>query len=269
MNTTLAKSLVALLALVAAGVGYYFWQQQREAPAPVPLELPEAPAPAPSAEPQIRHPIEQAAPAEPTAQPLPAVDESDGLVGEALAQLFPRQSLLELLVSRDFVRRVVVTVDNLPRRQVPIDRLPVRRPQGAFLVSRDAAGAIVGADNAARYTPYVVLAEAVNSERLVAAYVRLYPLFQQAYRDLGYPQGYFNDRLVEVIDLLLATPEVAQPIRLEQPRILYRFADPQLEALPVGQKMMLRMGPDHAARLKLKLREVRGLLVREGPRGGS
>jgi len=89
MNTTLAKSLLALFALVAAGVGYYFWQQQREAPQPAPVEVPEAPlapAPAPPAEPEIRHPIEQAAPAEPAAAPLPAVDQSDGLAGELLAQ---------------------------------------------------------------------------------------------------------------------------------------------------------------------------------------
>lgn len=27
-------------------------------------------------------------------------------------------------------------------------------------------------------------------------YVRLYPLFQKAYVELGYPNGYFNDRLI-------------------------------------------------------------------------
>ena len=51
--------------------------------------------------------------------------------------------------------------------------------------------------------------ESVDTGRLAALYVRFYPLFQQAYRDLGYPNGYFNDRLVEVIDHLLVTPEIA------------------------------------------------------------
>lgn len=274
MNTTVAKLLVALIALLGAGAAYYYWQQQRENPPPAPVEVPEAseaPAPLP-AEPEIRHPIEQAVPAEvPKSEtaPLPALEASDGVVGEQLAQLFPRGTLLDLVVTREFVRRLVVTVDNLPRPQVPIDRLPVRRPQGAFLVGRDAAGTLIGADNAARYTPYVLLAEAVDSQRLVAAYVRLYPLFQQAYRDLGYPRGYFNDRLVEVIDLLLATPEVAAPIRLEQPRVLYRFADPRLEALPVGQKILLRMGPDNAARIKAKLRDLRRLLASAEPQPAS
>ena len=42
---------------------------------------------------------------------------------------------------------------------------------------------------------------------MAVVYERLYPLFQQAYEDLGYPGKYFNDRLVEVIDHLLQTPE--------------------------------------------------------------
>ncbi|HQU43635.1 MAG TPA: DUF3014 domain-containing protein, partial [Pirellulales bacterium] len=42
---------------------------------------------------------------------------------------------------------------------------------------------------------------------------------------------YFNDRLVSVIDHLLAAPEPAGPVALVQPKIIYKFADPQLESL--------------------------------------
>jgi hypothetical protein len=92
---------------------------------------------------------------------------------------------------------------------------------------------------------------------LVGIYRHYYPLFQQAYTDLGYPDGYFNNRLVEVIDHLLATPDVTGPIRLSQPGVLYEFADPSLEQLSAGQKLFLRMGSENAAALKLKLRELR------------
>jgi len=37
----------------------------------------------------------------------------------------------------------------------------------------------------------------VDAKKLVSVYVHLYPLFQQAYVGLGYPDGYFNDRLVQ------------------------------------------------------------------------
>jgi hypothetical protein len=99
--------------------------------------------------------------------------------------------------------------------------------------------------------------EAVDTGRLVALYVRFYPLFQQAYRELGYPKGYFNDRLVEVIDHLLVTPEITGPIRLTKPWIMYEFADPALEARSAGQKTLIRMGPANALRVKAKLREFR------------
>ena len=99
--------------------------------------------------------------------------------------------------------------------------------------------------------------EAIEPHALVQAYVRTYPLFQRAYEELGFPGKYFNDRLREAIDDLLATPELATPPELMQPRVLYEFADPDLETRSAGQKMLLRMGPENAARMKAKLGEIR------------
>ena len=104
------------------------------------------------------------------------------------------------------------------------------------------------------------LAEAIDSKKLVAAYVHFYPLMQQDFRDLGYPKGYFNDRLIEAIDDLLAAPEPSEP-QLVQPKILYQYADPDLEGLSAGQKIMIRMGRDNASKVKAKLREIRGELT--------
>jgi hypothetical protein len=95
----------------------------------------------------------------------------------------------------------------------------------------------------------------------VAGYRRLYPQLQKAYEDLGYPNGYLNDRVVDVIDHLLETPEAPGPLLLEQPKVLYRFADADLESRSAGQKLLLRMGVDHARVVKEKLRAVRALIV--------
>ncbi|MEJ2700374.1 MAG: DUF3014 domain-containing protein, partial [Desulfuromonadales bacterium] len=59
------------------------------------------------------------------------------------------------------------------------------------------------------------------------------------------------------IDHLLAAPEVQGPIRVVRPSVRYKFADPDLEALSAGQKILIRMGPDNAAKVKAKLREIR------------
>jgi hypothetical protein len=96
-----------------------------------------------------------------------------------------------------------------------------------------------------------------DHDELIATYRRFYPLMQEAFAQLGYPDGYFNDRVIAVIDHLLATPEPEEPIRLVQPHVLYKFADPELEALSSGQKLLIRMGPDHAARIRDFLTELR------------
>ncbi len=88
-------------------------------------------------------------------------------------------------------------------------------------------------------------------------YARFYPLFQQAYAELGYPNRYFNDRLVEVIDHLLAAPEVQGPVELVRFGPYFEFADPDLEELSAGRKLLVRMGPENAAVIKSKLRELR------------
>jgi hypothetical protein len=95
----------------------------------------------------------------------------------------------------------------------------------------------------------------------VSAYLRYYPLFQRAYEELGYPQGYFNDRVVAVIDHLLAAPEVPRPIELLRPKVLYTFADPRLESMSWGRKILVRMGPEHAATVKRQLAGIRAQIV--------
>jgi hypothetical protein len=102
----------------------------------------------------------------------------------------------------------------------------------------------------------------LDSRRVVDAYVHMYPLFQNAYRELGYPKAYFNDRLILAIDNLLATPDVQGPILLAQPAVYYRYSDSRLEALSAGQKLLLRMGPENAAVIKKKLTELRKELMR-------
>ncbi|MDQ6923194.1 MAG: DUF3014 domain-containing protein, partial [Pseudomonadota bacterium] len=118
-----------------------------------------------------------------------------------------------------------------------------------------------------RYTPYVQIATAIDAKNLVSAYVHFYPLIQEDYRDLGYPKGYFNDRLIEAIDDLLATPELTDPPQLVQPKVLYQYSDPDLEARSAGQRMMIRMGAENATKIKAKLQEIRRELT--GPKGGN
>ena len=248
------KSVVALIALVGvvvAGVAVYYWQSQR-APAPPPPVATAAPQPTAPEVPRIQHPVPE--PSERV--PLPALAESDSAVNALLAATLGRDATARFFYPDGLVRRFVATIDNLPRKSAAIQLMPVKPVPGAFAVSAKGDATEVSAENALRYRPYVLAMEAVEAKRLVAAYVQFYPLFQSAYQELGYPKGYFNDRLVQAIDDLLATPEVAAP-RIVQPKVLYQFADSDLEERSAGQKTMLRMGSANAARVKDKLRAIR------------
>jgi len=243
--------------LVLAGVAalaYYRWYSQVPQPQPQPpVHTETQPAPETKSEPKILHPI-----AEPSeAKPLPALSESDAAMQELLAGLFGQKAFAEFFYLNDIIRRIVATVDNLPREKVAQRLMPVKPVAKKFLVTGEGDKFVLNPANYSRYAPYVRLAEAVNVKKLVAVYVHFYPLFQQAYKDLGYPSGYFNDRLVEVIGHLLAAPDVQGPVKLIQPSVMYQFADPELAALSAGHKILVRMGSGNAARIKAKLKEIR------------
>ena len=165
---------------------------------------------------------------------------ADGLLGN--------KAFDQLVIPAQLVRRIVATVYNLPRQTAPRRAIPLEPVPGSFSPE---------AGNDARYAPYVRVLESIDTRAMVARYIRTYPLFQRAYEELGFPGRYFNDRLVEALDDLIAAPELASPPGLVQAKVLYEFADPALEGRSAGQKIMMRMGPENAARVKAKLREIR------------
>lgn len=273
------RAVIAVIAAVALlGAGWWWWQQRTVAPAapaePVAASPVESvpPSPPSAAEPVIQHPIE--ASAEAGTRALPGLDQSDPALKEALTGLLGSKAVVLFLQTDGFVRRVVATVDNLGRAHAAPRLWPVVPTGGRFSVQAAGDQTLVTPGNAARYDAFVALAASVDPARAAAVYKAHYPLFQAAYRELGYPKGYFNDRVVEVIDQLLATPEptgplavhlteVKGPIEADRPWVRYEFTDPALQALPAGSKMLLRMGPTHAQRLKAQLRAFRDAVARQ------
>lgn len=281
MNRTVYWGLVALI-VVLAGVGGWIWWQRQAAPVidipapqqPVGVAPPVAAPPLAASEPAIKHPVEaMAAASAPQDQPpLPALDSSDARVRSALGDLLGRKGVLSWLQTEAFARNMVATVDNLAREHAAPRLWPVNPTEGRFTVSKDGDKQRISIDNRDRYTPFVRFVESVDPHRAAVLYAQLYPLFQQAYEELGYPGRYFNDRLVEVIDHLLQTPEFEQapevrlievrgPVKPARPWVRYEFVDPALQSLSSGQKMLLRMGPVNQRRLKAKLQEFRQELV--------
>lgn len=257
----LKKVFVSLLVVVAAAIGLYFWWEGQRPPLQELEAIAPPPGPPVQAEPAIRYPVPEDKAAKAA---LPELEDSDPATLDSLTALLGKKWVADYVVPRSLVRHIVVTVDNLPRQKVAVRLLPTKSVPGAFKVATQEGKLTIDPRNAQRYLPFVRAAESMSAKDLVATYIRLYPLFQRAYEELGYPDGYFNDRLVDVIDHMLAAPELEPPVSLVQPHIVYKFADPDLEAESAGHKIMARMGGENAARTKAKLRAIRDELTREG-----
>lgn len=259
--------LVLLLVAAASGAGWYFREEFLPKPEEQRLPLPEATTVDAIADDEPMHPVMPYEPprSEPAELvPLPPLDDSDGYFLLALVDVFGK-GVEPLLVKDALIDKFVATVDNLPREHVAEKIRPAGRLTGAFRV--EAAGGngpiYLNTENYQRYDPLIGQIASTDIDVLVDTYRRFYPLLQQSYERLGYPNAYFNDRVIEVIDHLLATPDVDDPIRLVRPHVLYQFANPELEALSSGQKLLLRMGSEHAAVVKRILRELREQLARD------
>jgi len=251
-----AIPILAALLLLGSAAAWYWWPHLAPTPAPPP---PVAAGPVLETAPEITNPVPAA---DANAATLPTLGDSDKPLAKELAGLSGSGALRKYLRPENLIRHIVATVDNLPRHKLAVDLLPIHRTAGTFMVSGSEDQATLAThDNALRYAPLVGLLGNLDMHAVNALYQQYYPLFQRAYQDLGYPQGYFNDRLVAAIDNLLATPKPTGPIALVRPKVFWEYADPDLEARSAGQKLMLRIGPDNAAVVERKLRELRALVA--------
>ena len=248
MNAKIVAISVGAIAAVSVGLYFLFgWHSEPTSLQPVPVV---------KQEPAIAHPI----PDSPVAQALPALDGSDEFASNQLTALLGQPFVQKHLVPQNLIRNLVTTIDNLPRKKVAGTKNPIVAIEGQ-IDDQSNATVVLGPAQYARYDEFITAVSAVDSKQLVDAYFKLYPLFQDAYKSLGYPNGYFNDRLVTVIDHLIATPYAKQPIQLVNGPGIYQFADPSLESMSAGQKIIVRIGPDNGAKVRAKLKEIRALVA--------
>lgn len=257
---------VLLAAGVAAAAGYY-WTSINQPPANKTAEQDPAQqlVPKPQANSGPVHPlveIEFPESSDTELRPLPSLDDSDEFFKLELGDLFG-EKVGGLLAASQLVERVVATVDNLPRAHVAQRVRPVAGLAEAFVADPEGGELfVIGEEGFRRYNQLASIIEQSDTRELADLYRRYYPLFQSSYEGLGYPNGYFNDRLVEAIDDMLATPDITGDLLLVRPHVLYQFQDPKLESLSSGQKLLLRMGRVNSSIVKIKLQALRDEITR-------
>ena len=164
------------------------------------------------------------------------------------------------MASEDLVRRFAAAVDNVASGANPKTHVRALAPDGSFAVLEaegdDQSGLQVDPESYRRYDTLTAVVTSLDTGGSATLYRNLRPLFDEAYRDLGYPNGSFDEALSRAIQHLLAAPVERAGADLTPGVLSFKYLDPELEALSPAQKQLMRLGPANARRVQGKLREL-------------
>lgn len=271
---------IVLVVLLSAG-GYYYYSGDSDSPklipnAPIvlpetppsePMTLESAPKPettetTPAVTETNTNSTETTAVAEPevVVEPVPVLAESDAFVQQKALAMINNNVLSSSLVQQDLVRQFVVFVDNLAQGELTRKVSPLKGPEKLFSVSEITNKVYLNPEGFHRYDAYVDSIAKMDEQSLITTYKQLTPLLEEAFTELGYSNAKFNDRMLQAIKMLLAAPIIEDPIELNSISVNYQFVDPNLEALPSAQKLLIRMGPENTRKLKVALRKIENQL---------
>jgi hypothetical protein len=108
-----------------------------------------------------------------------------------------------------------------------------------------------------RYRPYRALFDRFDAETLAALFARHEDALQRAWVRLGESgEATFRRRLIEVLRHVADYDLPARRPSLHRPEVLYEFVDPELESLSWSRKLLIRIGPGHAAAVQARAAEL-------------
>jgi len=161
-------------------------------------------------------------------------------------------------IARTFVLAVVAVANG----ESPAEPLGYLEPDQEFSIAEREGRVVIDPASFERYTWVTGVFSSLDATGAAEVYDQLEPLFDEAYRDLGYPDGQFRDALDEAMNRLAATPVPDGYVEVRRGNVLWEFRDPTLEALSPPQKHLLRMGPANARLVQSKIREIQAALGR-------
>lgn len=275
--------LLLALVLMAGLAAFWFWSE-KEQPRDNVVTIPTSPSPTIQpdlpATPDIpqRTEVAPAVVEESTVPPAagealaPAVPEvvtpltpeqGDALLRQKLAEAGAKPVLKKLLADNQPLEVSAAVIDGLGRGIILRKFLPAATHSERFSVITQDDGYYMNPNGFMRYDSYADAIAALDIGVLVNAFHLLRPAYEQAYGYLGLDPGDFDNAVIRILDLVLSTPEIGEPIALTPKAVVYVYADPGLESLPAVQKQLLRMGPDNIRRIKQQAQALRdGLLAR-------
>src|SRR5262245_14197760 len=189
-------------------------------------------------------------------QELPQLDASDAFIRNLAQTLSANPEWTKWLVGERLVPRLTASIDNVAEGRSPNPHLAFLAPKGDFRAREQGGSTTIDPASYRRYDLVAAVVASLDSEGCAKLYEDIRPLFQAAYRDLGYPDRDFDQTLAKAIHVLLATPDPTGDVEVREGVKSWKLTDPALESLTPAQKQLLRMGPDNVRKVKEKLRAI-------------
>jgi hypothetical protein len=227
---------VGLLGVVAGGLLTFWWMSRSQT----------TPAAAPSATaPEIA-----ASSGRPARQPLnlPNLNDSDAFIRDLVSTLSNHPTLARLLATPSLVRATTAGVIQIGDGRTPVEWLNVLRPATRLQILGSDSGPVSPVSHA-RWNQVAAAVSSVSPADAAQLYVNVKPLIDEAYIELGQPDGDFDQAILRAVRVLKDTPmpEIA-PELVRRPGY-FDYEDPALKELKPVQKQLLLLGPDNRRQL--------------------
>lgn len=222
---------VGLAGVIAGGLLTFWWMSRSQ---PTPTAAPSATAP------------EAATSVRPTRQALnlPTLDDSDTFIRDLVTTLSNHPTLARLLGTPLLVRETAAGVIQIGDGRTPVAWLKVLRPATRLQILGTDSGPVSPVSHA-RWNQVAAAVASVSPADAAQLYVNVKPLIDEAYIELGQPDGDFDQAILRAIRTLKETPmpEIA-PELVRRPGY-FDYEDPAFKALKPVQKQLLLLGPDN------------------------
>ena len=201
---------------------------------------------------------------------LPSLDDSDAWLKEKLPSLTWRNELLKLVIDDGMIRRFVVFTDNFSQGIVAYKHSPLVSPSSSFSAietqlfdDENQQEWLWDTNSENRFSLYIDLLKSMDSQKLIAIYLDIKPLFDKAFAELGYPDNDFTETLQRAITRILDAQLPKSPLKIIRPSVMYKYKDAEIEALDDVDKLLLRLGKENVLIIKSALLEFSEKLSQE------
>ena len=244
-------------------------EQPQQEPAVEAIVIPEAVIPSPEAEPEIEPVVEPQTEPQTEQQKnlvskppqLPELDNSDEFVRERLLLINSKPKFSGWVKTDDLMRRTASYLDGLSNGVMLSKVFPLSPPQGKFATHKSDGSIWLNAGNYERYGDTINAIANTNMASIARMFHFSRPLLEAAFAEMGYNPRQMDGIILQAIDVILATPIIVEPIQLTRESVVYKFADPELEALLPIQKQLLRTGPNNTKHLQKQAVALRNALL--------